>query len=397
MSRPTVVSEDMPHETKSGVHKKSWTSIFGLAFLLFLLAAPLFISEAIGGWTRKYTSPVRFSTSSIPDLTSQVAIVTGANTGIGYHTALELARNGAHVILACRSEQKCQAAMSQIKNEVLETTKEEPKLTFLPLDLASLDSVKQFASDFTKLDLPLHILVLNAGVMKSPGAAFVGQSLTYGFETTKDGFEYHIGVNHVAHSYLTKLLLPKLQQSAPARVVVVSSLAEQNSYEQGIVFDQWVPPANGKMPETYEDGNAYGQSKLANLMFAAELALRLNGTGVTAYALHPGVIETELGRYMEPVLEEQMQSTGKVPYFAQKAFANLFSSAMFSAKDGALTQLHLATAPVDTLINGAMYHPIGKVIGALHPQGQNRSLQTLLWEETEKAIEQRNNYRPTTC
>ena len=229
--------------------------------------------------------------------------------------------------------------------------------------------------------------------MKSPGAAFIGQGLTYGFETTKDGFEYHIGVNHVAHTYLTKLLLTKLQESAPSRVVSVSSLAEQNSYDEGIVFDQWVP-VNGEMPERYEDGNAYGQSKLANLLFAAELASRLNGTGVTAYALHPGVIETELGRYLEPVMEEQMQASGKLAFYVQRAFATLFTSAFFSAKDGALTQLHLATAPAEELVNGAMYHPIGRVTQPGHPQAQNKTLQAMLWDETEKAIEQRSEYRP---
>jgi len=278
-----------------------------------------------------------------------------------------------------------------MKQEINKTDKDKnPSITLLQLDLSSLESVEKFSNEFLALDKPLHVLVLNAGVMKSPGAEFMGQEMQYGFDTTKDGFEYHIGVNHLAHAYLTKLLGPKLQQSAPSRVVFVSSMAEQGSYEPGFIFEDWAPGVNGKMPHGYEDGKAYGQSKLANLMYAKELAERWNGTGVTAYSLHPGVIISELSRYMESHLEEQNKNQPWLNQVFGKLFGKLFQCALMSTPDGALTQLHLATAPANELVNGAFYHPIGKVVVPTHAQGNNLTLQKLLWEKTEQAVEQRS-------
>jgi NAD(P)-dependent dehydrogenase (short-subunit alcohol dehydrogenase family) len=117
--------------------------------------------------------------------------------------------------------------------------------------------------------------MLNAGVMKSPGADYVGKEMRYGFEKTADGFEMHIGTNHIGHFYLTQLLTDTLRASAPARVVVTSSAAEKGAFKQGMRFDLW---RTDSMPSEYEDGLAYGQSKLANLLFAKELARRLQGT-----------------------------------------------------------------------------------------------------------------------
>lgn len=359
-----------------------------IAFLVgaFALAIPILISELVGGWTRKYTSPVRFHPQrDIPNLSGKVAIVTGSNTGIGYHTALNLAMKGAHVIAAARSEVRGKDAIAKMEQEMKDnkSIQNGGKVTFLPLDLSSLDSVDRFASEFLSLQLPsLDILVLNAGVMKSPGSDFVGQNLTYGFETTRDGFETHIGVNHIAHAHLTNLLLDKLKASAPSRIVSVSSMSEMGGYEEGFRFQDW-RPTNGK-PESYEDGRAYGQSKLANLMWTEELAIRWNGTGVTAYSCHPGVIETELSRYME----KELESNNPLSIL----FFKIFSSGMFSAPDGALTQLHLATAPEDSLMNGQFYHPIGRLTPPYHPLGKNANLRSVLWDETQRAIQLRKKY-----
>lgn len=212
--------------------------------------------------------------------------------------------------------------------------------------------------------------------------------MTYGFETTHDGLEYHIGVNHVAHAYLTQLLTPQLQASVPSRVVAVSSMAHGGSYEQGMVFDEWIPQ-DAKMPSTYEDGNAYGQSKLANLMFIRELAARFNGTGVTAYSLHPGIIHTDLSRYMDPILQEQLAAQGWLESKMTAVFMGIFRSSMMDSKIGAYNQLYLATADAETLVNGGYYDPVGKHMTApLHPQGTNHTLQVQLWEETERVIAQ---------
>mmetsp|Transcript_13265 Transcript_13265/g.17358 ORF Transcript_13265/g.17358 Transcript_13265/m.17358 type:complete len:365 (-) Transcript_13265:126-1220(-) len=342
------------------------------------IAMPILISEAIGGWTKKYTSPAQFTPSKIPDLRGKVAIVTGANTGIGYETALELAGNGAHVIIAARNEAKGMAALSKIQEQI--KSKSNPgELTFIQLDLASLKSVKRFAKSFKKTGLPLNILVLNAGVMKSPGAKFIGQEMTYGFDVTADGFEYHIGVNHIAHAYLVNLLSSVLTKSSPSRIISVSSSAEINSYEEGFRFNEWKV---SDMPEKYEDGNAYGQSKLANLVYAKELSDRYANTGVTVYSCHPGVIKTELGRFMEPYLIEQNKGNGVVASILSAMLYLLFDSSMMTADVGAYTQLYLATAPADELVNGAFYHPVGILQTPSHNQAQNATLQQLLWEET---------------
>lgn len=353
----------------------------------FAVILPLIISEATGGWTNKYTSPGPvFTASDIGDLTGKVAIVTGSNTGIGYHTALELARNGAEVIVAARSRGKGEAAAARIVREA--KLDNADSVVYMPLDLSSLKSVKSFASDFLKLKKPLHILVNNAGVMKSPGAQYVGKNLTYGFEITADGFESHIGINHVGHFYLTQLLTKKLKASAPSRVVAVSSGAESGSYPEGMRFDLWRP--DGQRGDEYEDGKAYGQSKLANLMFIRELAARLEGTGVSAYSCHPGVIVSELDRYMAKEFEKDIDSKALPERLALKAasaiFGNLFKMAQFKTKDGALTQLQLATADSSKLTTGAFYHPIGRVVQSGHAQGSNTTLQKLLWEQTENVL-----------
>ena len=356
------------------------TLVAGL-FGFFMVILPMILSEMWGGWTREYTS----SASMVrKDMTGQVAIVTGANTGIGFHTALELARQNATVVVAARSATKGQNAIDRMQQEL----SEDADFRFLSLDLSSLDSVRDFAANFQGLGLPLHLLILNAGIMKSPGQEFVGRNFTYGFDTTKEGFESHIGVNHIGHYYLTRLLQQKLVDSAPARVVSVSSMAERGAYEEGIRFSSWKPQGENKVaPADYEDGLAYGQSKLANIFFAKELAEHLSGTGVTAYSCHPGIIMTELGRYMEEVMLEEVSTQGMVVQMLTEAFGRWFQTMQMTSRAGALTQLHLATAADASLVNGAYYLPVGKLAGhGSHPQATNVTLQNVVWKETERMI-----------
>jgi NAD(P)-dependent dehydrogenase (short-subunit alcohol dehydrogenase family) len=348
--------------------------------LLAVAALPLYLSYAAGGWVAKYTSPTPFAASDIPDLSGKVAIVTGANTGIGLETARELTRNGAEVIVAARSASKGEAAVASIKASL--PSEPAPKVRFLQLDLSSLKAVERFAQEFERLRLPLHLLVLNAGVMKSPGGGFIGQDLSYGFELSADGLESHIAINHLAHFHLTAKLLPKLKASAPARVVAVSSAAESQAYEAGIRFDLWE-----QRGADYEDGKAYGQSKLANLLFARELAHRLEGTGVTAYSCHPGIIETELSRHLTAHMAAEAASKGDVSRLVNKGFEALLSNAFMKPADGALTQLHLATSvPAHALYNGGFYWPITRFTHPTHPQAANLTLQRLLWEQSERTI-----------
>jgi len=340
--------------------------------------APMIMSHLSGGWTRKYTSP-GFQTSSIPRLDGKVAVVTGANTGIGLETAKELARKGARVYALARSESKGQAAVQEI-NAAISHDSGSQKVVFMKMDLASLKSIKSFEEAWMASGSKIDILVLNAGIMKSPGAVFVGQQFNYGYETTAEGFESHIGVNHIGHFYLTTLMKPFMKKGT--RVISVSSAAEAAAPVGGIRFDLW---RTSEMPDEYEDGAMYGQSKLANIMFARELAKRWKDDGVEAYSCHPGIIATDLGRYMYEEMQKQAETNGFGAALANMLLGVVFGNAVFSRADGALTQLHLAVA--HGVENGGYYVPIGQLATPVHPEGQNMTLQKQLWDKTEEAIE----------
>ena len=207
-------------------------------------------------------------------MVGKTIIITGANSGIGEATALELAKRQARVILACRDEDSANATVRYIRKKTA-----AGQLVFKRLDLASLASVKKFADDISKDEDHIDVLINNAGVLQCP------------FAKTEDGFETQMGVNHLGHFYLTNLLLPKLKQSAPSRVVVVSS----GLHKLGkIEFD------NFNSEKQYDRRAGYANSKLANNMFARELSSKLEGTGVCVYCLHPGMVFTNLGRHVMP-------------------------------------------------------------------------------------------------
>ncbi|TDC67637.1 oxidoreductase [Streptomyces hainanensis] len=202
----------------------------------------------------------------IPDLKGRTAVVTGANSGLGYVASLELARRGALVVLACRSQQRGQAALERLLGEVPEA-RAELRL----LDLADLASVRAFAGDWG--ERPLDLLINNAGLMAIP------------FARTADGFETQFGVNHLGHFALTGLLSRHLLATPGARVVVVSSLAHWMSN---------IDLRDLNSERRYRSWTAYARSKSANLLFTHELARRLRGHDVLAAAVHPGYASTEL-------------------------------------------------------------------------------------------------------
>lgn len=222
------------------------------------------------------------------DLSGRTFLVTGGNIGIGRATALDLARRGGRVYLACRSQPKSQAAVASI---VAATGNDA--VGFLPLDLADLASVRRCAEAFLALGEPLHVLVNNAGVAGRRGL-------------TRDGFELAFGVNHLGHFALTTALLECLAASAPARVVTVSSDAHYQA--KGVDFAAVRRPTRSVigMPE-------YAVSKLCNVLFTQELARRAHGRGVTAYALHPGVVASGIWRRVpwpvRPLIKLRMRST----------------------------------------------------------------------------------------
>merc|ERR1712025_599134 len=229
-----------------------------------------------------------------PKVTSKVTlkgktvVITGANTGIGKLTALDLSRRGAKIVMLVRDMQKAELAANEIR---LET---EGEVIIHKLDLASLESVREVAEQLGNSLDKIDILINNAGIMACPEMR------------TKEGFEMQFGTNHLGHFLLTNLLMPLIKKAAPgARIINVSSLAHTNGQMN------WDDINFEKTP--YDPIKAYGQSKLANVLFTKELARKGEGSGVNAYALHPGVIKTELGRHMEgmgPVMKMMWRCCG---------------------------------------------------------------------------------------
>ncbi|XP_053729301.1 dehydrogenase/reductase SDR family member 13a.3 isoform X2 [Synchiropus splendidus] len=210
-------------------------------------------------------------------LSGKTAIVTGGNTGIGKATALGLARRGARVILACRNREKAEAAAFDIRRE-----SGNNQVLFIQLDLASVESIHTFADTFLKSEPRLDILINNAGVM--------------GCGRTVDGFDLTLGVNHLGHFLLTNLLLDRLHQCSPSRVVTVSGLL----HRFGTVDFSSLTARRDVVcsHSTWSMIQAYCNSKLFNVLFTRELSNRLDGSSVTCYCLHPGVIYTQLCRSM---------------------------------------------------------------------------------------------------
>lgn len=211
-------------------------------------------------------------------LEDKIAIVTGANVGLGFETTLALAEKGMQVVVAARNETKANNAINTIKNRF-----PDAKVKFIKLDLGSLSSIKSFADFFLRESGKLDLLVNNAGIMMPP------------YSLTRDGFESQFGTNYLGHFLLTGLLLPALKNGENARVVTVSSIA----HKYGKI--QW---DDLNFSKSYDKMKAYSQSKLACLIFAYELDRRFRKTGFHAESLaaHPGVSSTNLGHQLSPVL-----------------------------------------------------------------------------------------------
>ncbi|WP_434448561.1 oxidoreductase [Lentzea sp. E54] len=253
----------------------------------------------------------RWTEADIPDQTGRTVLVTGANSGLGLRTAQVLAAKGAHVLLGCRSVQRGEAARRSVRGsaEVLE------------LDLADLGSVRSAAEKVEKLD----VLINNAGIMAVPNGR------------TVDGFERQFGTNHLGHAALTWLLLPALRQRPGARVVTVSSLMHRAGR---IDFED---PNWERRP--YSLQGSYGQSKLANILFARELERR--SPDVTSIAAHPGMTVTELTNNMADAHKSLVMRVGG-------RLSHLFSQ---SVEMGSLPQLYAATSPAAR--GGEFYGPDG--------------------------------------
>ncbi|KAI8854205.1 hypothetical protein BC829DRAFT_426844 [Chytridium lagenaria] len=223
-----------------------------------------------------------FSLDLIPDLNGKVVIVTGASSGLGLTSTIEMAKKGAHVILACRSIKKAQEVVDKAN---IDNPNHTLKLTIMECELSSLASVRKFAAEFKNTKLPIHILMNNAGVMAIKD-----------FTLSTDGIEMQLAANHFGHFYLTTLLIPILEKTAltsesSVRIVNLSSIGHTLAKPIGIDFE------GCNKAENYSAWAGYGQGKLANILFAKELQRRFNERGITnikANAVHPGGVRTNL-------------------------------------------------------------------------------------------------------
>ncbi|KAM9839678.1 retinol dehydrogenase 12-like [Aulostomus maculatus] len=274
--------------------------------------------------------------SSEARLEGKTAIVTGANTGIGKETAKDLASRGARVILACRDMTRGEQAARDIMREVVGA-----KVVARQLDLADTKSICQFAENVYNTEKNLHYLINNAGVAICP------------YATTVDGYEMQFGVNHLGHFFLTFLLLDLLKHSAPSRVINVSSVVHAMGKIQ---FDD----LNGE--KNYHPVRAYAQSKLANVLFTRELAKRTEVLGVMAYAVDPGIVNTEIARHIRLPLAGLMKT---------------FSFMLKSAAEGAYTIIYCTVTPENQLQTGGFYKDCRRVGSSRAGQDDGTALK--LW------------------
>jgi len=291
------------------------------------------------------------------DMTGKVVVVTGGNSGIGTSTCEQLAKQGATVVLCCRCEESGKEAAKTMTGSV----------DVMQLDLADLTSVKSFAEAFKKKYSKLDILVNNAGVMNCP------------FGKTKQGFEMQFGTNHLGHFALTTLLLPHLKNAQPSRLVVLSSVASENFNGHLAKID--LDDLNFETRK-YDGWVSYGQSKLANVLFAKEFDRLYAKEGVRACSLHPGFVQSNLmqhtmGSFMKFIMYPVLR----------------FGMGMIKPWEGVQTSLHCILA--DTIEPGAFYScgpnsPRGYAGGWPRPNGnpvaEDAELAKKLWDASEKLI-----------
>ncbi len=277
--------------------------------------------------------------NQMPPQDGRVAVVTGANSGIGFHATRQLARHGAHVVLACRNEKKARDAMAKIRADIPAAS-----LSFVPLDLSSQKSVRDAATLIRRQQPKIDLLLNNAGLM------WLEEGLT------EDGFEQQIGTNHFGHFTLTLQLLERMVKVPGSRIVTVSSIAHRGGR---IHFD------NLTLKGEYGRQKAYAQSKLANLMFAIELDRRLQQAGARTRSLacHPGISNTNLA--VPGIVEQSPMKIGKIVDWVWPLFTQ-------SAEKGAWPTLYAATSA--DAEGGQYYGPSGwfEAMGAPAPARARR-------------------------
>ncbi|XP_037075975.1 retinol dehydrogenase 11-like [Pollicipes pollicipes] len=288
-------------------------------------------------WKPMYRSDVR--------LEGKTVVITGANTGIGKEAARDLYGRGARVIMAVRTVSRGEAAREEIE-AAAETG--AGQLEVRQLDLESLESVRRCAEELNAAVEKIDLLILNAGKMACPRSE------------TKDGFESQLGTNHLGHFLLTHLLLDKVKAAAPSRIIVLSSLFHKMG---SMHFDDL------QLKNNYGPWKAYNQSKLANVLFASELARRLKDSGVTTYAVHPGWVRTELARHLS-VWTKAVQAP--VQFLAK------------SPLQGVQTTLYCALEPTLSAESGQYYADCRRTAPSSRAQSVEDARR--LWEVSEQLV-----------
>ncbi|XP_057540954.1 short-chain dehydrogenase TIC 32 B, chloroplastic [Amaranthus tricolor] len=317
-----------------------------------------------------YPGPSGFGSSSTAeqvthgiDASNLTAIITGGASGIGWETARVLALRNAHVIIAARNINAANEAKQRILDEI-----KSGRVDVLKLDLSSIKSVTEFAHNFLALNLPLNILINNAGIMFCP------------FQLSEDGIELQFATNHLGHFLLTKLLLDKMKQTAKTtgiegRIVNLSSIAHLHTYSGGIRFNN----INDK--SGYSDKRAYGQSKLANVLHANHLAAQLKeeGANITVNSLHPGLIMTNLMKHS---------------YFLMRFFNLLTGFFLWkTVPQGAATTCYVALHPSLKGVTGKYYVDCNE----LEPYylAKDKDLSKKLWDFSEDLINSASDLKHT--
>ena len=307
---------------------------------------------------------LEWTTKNIPDQTGKVALITGGNSGLGFETALALARAGADVIIASRNSTKALAALAVFKQKI-----PQAKVDFRQLDLASLTSIRSFAIEFNAANQRLDLLFNNAGIAISQR------------QETEDGFEKHFGVNHLGHFALTGLLLNKLLNTPGSRIVTTTSILQAIG---------WINFRDLQLRNSYISLLAYGQSKLANMLFVAELDRRLKAVNAATLSLaaHPGFSNTQMTQSGSGIFGTQLEDF--VIKFTTTTIAQ-------SAAMGALPQLYAATAP--QVKGGGLYGPLFYTHG--YPVANISAMQTFdnqtarhLWEVSENLTSVHYDFNP---
>ncbi|KAG5657445.1 hypothetical protein KAF25_006009 [Fusarium avenaceum] len=284
----------------------------------------------------------------IPSLAGKVILITGANTGLGKATAIELVKHSpAHVYLASRNADKGKAALEEIQSGASDGT----KVSLLDLDLSSFESIKAAASEFLQREERLDVLLLNAGIMGPPATL------------TKDGYEMHIGTNHLGHALLLKLLQPVLEKTPDTRVIHLSSGGFRHVGPEGIEFDTLKSDTS-----TTALPLRYAQSKLACLLYAREAAKRYSFTNI---AINPGEVQTDLftreaGDELMRYLQTEVAPKLEIPI-----------------DEGVKNHLWATTCP--DIKNGEFYEPVGKT-GGLEGHGLDDEMARKLWDWTEEQL-----------